>query len=541
MNRTILKFSAIAVLVISLIKVNAQDSSDNGVTVIPSSFSEKPKSQLELGINLGHLAIASDLDGNFPGGYGVGLHLRKSIGYNFSLRLEYLYGQQSLVDDGIAATSVIEQDIPSLTGYDDEGSFVRAFRTRYNSVSLQAVFNLGNTIFHRARPIWGAYLYGGVGLYGHTTELDVFSADEAAYAFSSISGQEDIREAAEDLLDGVYETEATYEDDGLEFGDKQRYWEFLAGLGISRKISDRVNISLDHRFVFTGNDRLDGFAHRTRTDLTTDNDLLHLTTLRIAFNIGPKGKSVEPLYWVNPMDPIVRDVAELKARPELDVTDSDKDGIIDMFDQDNNTPMGAPVDTRGVALDSDGDGIIDAMDTEPYSPPGYEYDEKGMAIVPKEKTLSEQDVERIIDQRLNAMSTSADWYLPMIHFDLDKYFIKPQYYPQLHHVATVMHNHPEIRIVVSGHADQSNQEDYNNVLSWKRANSAIQYLIATYNLSESRFVLQYGGEEAPLIPETSGDDFKKEKDYINRRVEFRIATSTDQSMSRPTGPDAGRG
>ena len=44
---------------------------------------------------------------------------------------------------------------------------------------------------------------------------------------------------------------------------------------------------------------------------------------------------------------------------------------IDMLDQEVNTPAGAPVDTRGIALDSDGDNIADYKDKEPYSPPGY--------------------------------------------------------------------------------------------------------------------------------------------------------------------------
>ena len=55
----------------------------------------------------------------------------------------------------------------------------------------------------------------------------------------------------------------------------------------------------------------------------------------------------------------MNDIAELKARPVLDLTDSDSDGVIDMLDQEVDTPSGAPVDTRGVALDSDGDGVAD--------------------------------------------------------------------------------------------------------------------------------------------------------------------------------------
>src|SRR5690606_3023757 len=118
--------------------------------------------------------------------------------------------------------------------------------------------------------------------------------------------------------------------------------------------------------------------------------------LRLGINLGNFDKITEPLYWLNPLDATMNDIAELKQRPILDLTDSDGDGIIDMLDQEKDSPAGAPVDTRGVTLDSDGDGVADYMDKEPYSPPGFTTDSEGVSSAPR---LSEEDVNNLIDAK----------------------------------------------------------------------------------------------------------------------------------------------
>jgi outer membrane protein OmpA-like peptidoglycan-associated protein len=133
----------------------------------------------------------------------------------------------------------------------------------------------------------------------------------------------------------------------------------------------------------------------------------------------------------------------------------------------------------------------------------------------------------------------------MIHFDLDKYYVKPEFYGQLHHVATVLQQHPNVNLVVKGFADNRNPADYNAVLSYRRANAAIDYIVTRYDIPRNRFMIQYGGEETPLVPDlpdSHGIDKQKEmQQYMNRRVEFLIAGPSDTEMAVPEGPDAGSG
>ena len=154
--------------------------------------------------------------------------------------------------------------------------------------------------------------------------------------------------------------------------------------------------------MHSGNDFLDGINSRSAVDQTNSSDIMHYTNIRLAYNLGSSDKRTEPLYWLNPLDATFNDIAELKRRPILDLTDEDGDGVIDMIDQELGSPAGYSVDTRGVTLDSDRDGLADGKDKEIFSPPGFEVDSDGVAIVPT--YMSETDVNRIVDAKTAAMS-----------------------------------------------------------------------------------------------------------------------------------------
>src|SRR5699024_2984529 len=86
---------------------------------------------------------------------------------------------------------------------------------------------------------------------------------------------------------------------------------------------------------------------------------------------------------------------------------------------------------------------------------------------------------------------------------------------------------------------------YNDVLSYNRATAAINYLVENFNVPRNRLVLQYGGENSPLIPGVPDNhnlsSREKYMQYMNRRVEFSVASPGDKNMPRPDGPEAGSG
>src|SRR6185436_4789348 len=61
-----------------------------------NNFPAKPRSQWEVGIDVGMHRISGDVGAEM--GLGVGAHVRKAFGYVFSMRLQYVYGMPKGLD-----------------------------------------------------------------------------------------------------------------------------------------------------------------------------------------------------------------------------------------------------------------------------------------------------------------------------------------------------------------------------------------------------------------------------------------------------------
>ena len=285
-------------------------------------------------------------------------------------------------------------------------------------------------------------------------------------------------------------------------------------------------------------DLLDG-DQNSGDDRTTYRDAFHWPHLSLNFNIGGNDKNgnkrSEPLYWVNPLETAGAAITELEKRPIYDPTDTDGDGIIDAIDDEDNSPAGARVDTKGMTLDSDMDKVPNYMDKEPFSPPGYTVNSDGVAQVPK--AITESDVNRIVDAKIAAIKfpapSSNEWFFPMVNFGDNRYDVRYSEYENLYQVATVLKNNPSLKIVAIGHTDARGPEGYNAVLSYNRAKAVIETIVSQYGIGRDRLVLNWAGETTNLIP-------VKNSNVMNRRVEFRVAKG-ETEMARPEGKEAGKG
>lgn len=568
----------ILLLAFTFVSVNAQEETDafivtgvaDEMTKDPeqnmmwrkgeTAYSSEPNDAWELGISVGHFMINGDVPQILPSGFGVGLHVRNAINYIFSWRLEGLYSTARGLDGRPTTGRVLKLDNTTTraNGMRDGYRTFRNHKTTNISGGLSLFVNIGNVLFHKPSNNWNFYVGGGLAITSAEIKMNYFDGnseyDWAAKGISLDSDDANARDRRKDIwdaLDDSWETDAENDRNVPGFNDDTNVFpSFLGTVGISRKINRRMNISLEHQFFVQDYDKWDGHEWREADtadgggDQTNDSDMGHYTNLRLAFNLGDLDEKTEPMYWLNPLDATYNDIAALKRRPELDLTDSDNDGIIDMLDQEPDSKEGCPVDTRGVTLDSDMDGFADCDDKEPYSPAGYEIDDQGVAIIPA--PLNEDKVNEIITNRVPGMIASSrpatvktgcgEWFLPMIHFDLDKYSIKPEFYSQLHHVASVMKMCPNICVTAVGHTDNRNTDDYNRVLSYNRANAAVNYLVSNYGIDRGRLKLMYGGENSPLVNGGSSAQH-----YMNRRVEFRVCQPGDNEMGRPSGAEAGSG
>jgi len=333
-----------------------------------AKYSARPKHAWELGVHGGHMFIDGDVDREIPGGFGVGLHLRKALHYVFSIRGDLFYGSAKGLepqpwrhkwDGNLGGTgqggglveSVFEPYNPK-TNDGGPTQWFPAHKTRYLYGALQGVVNIGNILWHKERNKWNWYMTAGVGLDNHRTMLDLLDGTGKAYGalvsrtgwtsekFDTKSGRALIKDDLKALYDGDYETEGFKKKGIFRLGDETNVHVVMtASMGVSRKISKRINIGLEHQVMLSDNDYLDGVKFRTSLDQTNNVDIPHYTNLRIGINLGNFDKVTEPLYWMNPLDATFNDIASLKQRPELDLTDEDEDGVVDMLDQELDTPM----------------------------------------------------------------------------------------------------------------------------------------------------------------------------------------------------------
>ena len=462
-----------------------------------ADLSYTPKHMWEFGLHGGYAFVEGDYDREF--GYGAGLHVRRALDHIFSLRIDGQFMRMSSTAPEPGGNR------PSRLAYE------RADVTTVGG-SLQGVMTLNNFKFDKPVRKVNLYVFAGPG------------ADYLNLKATPTGSDEEV-----DLIDVR---------DLNQIGFKA-----VAGAGISYRVSPKFNIGAEYKVAVPFGKSADLFDayDNTLNRGTTFRDNLNYANLRLNFNIGDDSELAEPLYWVNPLNKVIDELTELKARPKLDLTDTDEDGIIDMLDQEIDTPAGAAVDTRGVALDSDGDGVKDFEDAEPYSPPGMTVDARGVAQVPA--YMTQPQVEDLINSKLRdydateknrRVASMEDWFLPMIHFNLDGYTIRKADYGHMKNIAQVMRANPGIRVVVQGFTDKLASDEYNQVLSYNRARSAKEYLVNRYGISPDRLIIKYDGESDVLVPTNSGS-------FMNRRVEFKVAQAGDTDMGQPSGPRAGKG
>ncbi len=545
-------------------------------------YPAKPRDKWELGLNFGMALISGDVkpywqrpDQNF----GVGIEVRKSLGYIFSLRLGYNFqlmtGRNWERDNNLQFNRALNPspntnfsafldsvgpnyyDNPKLKadrtklGYDLNRMWVYNYRTLVHQLSLEGVVNLGNLLFHRERTRWNIYALAGVSGFLFNTKYDALDKNGEVYDFSEIqdiwikgksspyvNNDKNVRKSVfaslKRTLDGKYETQA--DNDANLPGIK--FWTFIpaftVGGGISFRPTNFMSIGIEERVTLTSNDVLDGYRWQQdeHNGMTRDYDNISYTSIKLGFFVGSK-KRTEPLYWLNPMDYTYKKISDMdpeKIANDLN-KDDDEDGVPNRLDKEPASKKDCPVDAKGVMLDSDKDGIVDCEDKEPFSPPGYPIDKFGVAQVPPPACCQEAGKGGGNGSGKGAYDCSK-MELPSIYFDDDKYYLDPNNEGTLHTIAERLQMCPDVRLVVTGKDESKNDRKYNEQLAYNRSSGVIDYLVEKYGVSRDRFIVKYeGGTKAknatPLEVKRS------------RKVEFKYAADGETGESNPPAPHPG--
>ncbi|MGZ8524983.1 MAG: OmpA family protein, partial [Chitinophagaceae bacterium] len=372
------------------------------------------------------------------------------------------------------------------------GNFFTNYKTKVQDLSLQGIITLNNIRFHKSKTGFNFYGFAGIGGTVYDTKVNVLG-DGGRYDFTGIAGgvykdRKDTRDELKDLMDDSYETPA--ENHGTTrpklFGDTFKPSGTI-GAGLAIKLSNRINIALEDRVTFIKDDLLDGQHWAEQGDLTRDFDSYNYLTIGLNFNLG--AKSVEPLWWLNPLDYAYSEIRNprLMRLPKPVLPDADGDGVTDQFDQEQ-TPAGVPVDTHGVSRDTDGDGVPDSKDKELITPTHCQpVDADGVGKCP---CPSEDCFKDYIKAGANACAEKLG-ALPSISFKGGSNALSEDNKAVLATVASRLRNSPECKVVVIGYCSSSKKEQQ---LSWDHVNKVITHLVEKEGLSADRFIFNYGQE-----------------------------------------------
>ena len=103
-----------------------------------------------------------------------------------------------------------------------------------------------------------------------------------------------------------------------------------------------------------------------------------------------------------------------------------------------------------------------------------------------------------------------------VHFAGDTNAITPEHAQQLDRIVAFMNASPNTRVHVIGNTDQHGGETRNFVISQRRAETVVNYLVAQ-GIDPARLTTQPGGESNPLSTE-----FSPAADALNRRTDYVI-------------------
>jgi outer membrane protein OmpA-like peptidoglycan-associated protein len=461
-------------------------------------FPPKPRSQWELGVKGGAFAIRGDVPSELSAGFGV--HVRKALGYIFSLRIEYLYGTAKGIGWSPRTGGFSKPFVDA--GY--TGQIYDNYKSTVMDLSIETLITLTNLSFHRTKNTANIYAILGIGSSTYDVSVNALNGTTRYTQFATLQGgvyddRKDTKKAIKDFLDDSYESTGELPN-GATVNDKPFTPTASFGGGVAFKLSKKVNLAIEDRVIIPFTDLADGQRWQNTgvgggapRVLTSTNDMYNYLTIGLNFNLGNSSKKVEPLYWINPLDYAYSELNTPKhmkfPKPILD--DADGDGITDQFDLEPNTPKNTPVDSHGVSRDTDGDGVPDYKDKELITPTQCQpVDADGVGKCPEPACC--QTLDSLI--KAGGIKNCNIGSLPSISFANKSATLSNDAKAVLASLAETIRNNPNCKVAVVGYGESSKSVQQ---LSWDRVNTVINYLVEKEGISSDRFIFKYG--------ETGGD------------------------------------
>jgi OOP family OmpA-OmpF porin len=221
----------------------------------------------------------------------------------------------------------------------------------------------------------------------------------------------------------------------------------------------------------------------------------------LCFNFGKEEKHAD-WYWETEKEKN-NDLLTRIEYLETMMNDSDKDGVPDYLDTENNTIAGVAVDTKGRAIDLNNNGVPDEI--ESFIKTKYDGLQTTVNnLISGDTTYSDAQMRNMINgQYVN------------VFFDFDETRITTGTISAINFLIKYLNNNPNSKAEVIGYADEFGDFNYNMGLSRKRAEKVIE-MIVKFGIDSSRLKIVVKGEDNSVPKES------KLARQLVRRVAFKV-------------------
>lgn len=120
------------------------------------------------------------------------------------------------------------------------------------------------------------------------------------------------------------------------------------------------------------------------------------------------------------------------------------------------------------------------------------------------------------DIKLNNIQVGSNITLKNVFFNTGKWDVKEDSYSELERLVLLLSDLPELRIEISGHTDNIGNKSYNELLSQRRADAVVRYLVSK-GIDKNRLIAKGYGQSIPVATNDT-----EEGRSTNRRTEFEI-------------------
>jgi len=378
---------------------------------------------------------------SFEFGFGTNLAVRPfGTGYNSSSG-EFIssstvnhfdFGFRYMLNSKFGLKSDFGFDV--ITNEINNGSL--PFQSMQSRIGIQGVFDLGKVFEFNT-------FSNSIGLLGH-----------GGLQFSQFKSKT-----------GINNQEAVAESDG----------GFLIGITPQIKLSDRTSVTFDFTALYNLRQRLnwDGTVSNKENNFTGS---MFTTSIGLTYYLGKNKKHYD---WFVPkaiagVDP---DVNSRLDEIETLMNDTDKDGVLDYVDFQNNTPSGVLVDSRGRYIDKNRNGTPDEFESKVIE----DFENQNSEI-------QEQQSEA------NAFKSMLENGLINVFYDVNEAEPNRSSANSIYGLISLLKRNKNVNIRLEGFSDNSGSEKANLNLSERRVKNLYNLLLLA-GISETRIKIIGNGED----------------------------------------------